>query len=193
MVTRLSAQPRWLIGTLSLRAAPAGAAAPGDPPTVLVLFSDEGRTPATSLLFTGMQRELRDRPDLTLLSQFLDIASFGRERHATEMAEFYRLRYADRHVDIVVTIGVPATAFVGQHGRRIWPSARIVAVAPSAHQISAAAYAAANDRVEVRFPDSSCNGYMAFASMLMAGLDGVQNKIVPPDPIDKDLYDLEPE
>ncbi|HET9703789.1 MAG TPA: ATP-binding protein [Vicinamibacterales bacterium] len=149
MVTRLSAQPRWLIVTLSLLAAPAVAAAPGDPPTVLVLFSDEGRTPATSLLFTGMQRELRDRPDLTLLSQFLDIASFGRERHATEMAEFYRLRYADRHVDIVVTIGVPATAFVGQHGRRIWPSARIVAVAPSAHQISAAAYAAANDRVEV--------------------------------------------
>jgi glutamine synthetase len=48
-------------------------------------------------------------------------------------------------------------------------------------------------RVEVRFPDSSCNGYMAFASMLMAGLDGIQNKIVPPDPIDKDLYDLEPE
>jgi glutamine synthetase len=48
-------------------------------------------------------------------------------------------------------------------------------------------------RVEVRFPDSSSNGYLAFASMLMAGLDGVQNKIVPPDPIDKDLYDLEPE
>lgn len=48
-------------------------------------------------------------------------------------------------------------------------------------------------RVEVRFPDPSCNGYMAFAAMLMAGLDGIQNKIVPPDPIDKDLYDLEPE
>ena len=48
-------------------------------------------------------------------------------------------------------------------------------------------------RVEVRFPDPSCNGYMAFAALLMAGLDGIQNKIVPPDPIDKDLYDLEPE
>jgi glutamine synthetase len=48
-------------------------------------------------------------------------------------------------------------------------------------------------RLEVRFPDPSCNGYLAFTSLLMAGLDGIQNKIVPPDPIDKDLYDLEPE
>jgi len=48
-------------------------------------------------------------------------------------------------------------------------------------------------RVEVRFPDPSCNGYMAFAALLMAGLDGIQNKVMPPDPIDKDLYDLEPE
>jgi glutamine synthetase len=47
-------------------------------------------------------------------------------------------------------------------------------------------------RVETRFPDPSCNGYLAFAALLMAGLDGVQNKITPPDPIDKDLYDLAP-
>ena len=48
-------------------------------------------------------------------------------------------------------------------------------------------------RIETRFPDPSCNGYMAFAALLMAGLDGIQNKIMPPDPIDKDLYDLEAE
>ncbi|MEE9257146.1 MAG: glutamine synthetase, partial [bacterium] len=48
-------------------------------------------------------------------------------------------------------------------------------------------------RVEFRCPDPSCNPYMAFSAMLMAGLDGVQNKILPPDPIDKNLYDLEPE
>ncbi len=48
-------------------------------------------------------------------------------------------------------------------------------------------------RIEVRFPDPICNPYMAFAAMLMAGLDGIQNKIHPGDPATKNLYDLEPE
>jgi glutamine synthetase len=48
-------------------------------------------------------------------------------------------------------------------------------------------------RVEYRCPDPSCNPYLAFAAMLMAGLDGIQNRIEPPDPMDRDLYDLPPE
>jgi len=48
-------------------------------------------------------------------------------------------------------------------------------------------------RVEVRFPDPGCNPYLGFAAMLMAGLDGIRNKIHPGDPMDKDLYDLPPE
>ncbi len=48
-------------------------------------------------------------------------------------------------------------------------------------------------RVEVRFPDAAGNPYFTFASMLMAGLDGIQNKTHPGEPMDKDLYDLPPE
>ncbi|MBI5374503.1 MAG: type I glutamate--ammonia ligase [Candidatus Schekmanbacteria bacterium] len=48
-------------------------------------------------------------------------------------------------------------------------------------------------RIEVRFPDPSCNGYLAFSALLMAGLDGIENKIHPGDPLDKDIYELGPE
>ena len=48
-------------------------------------------------------------------------------------------------------------------------------------------------RVEFRCPDPACNPYLAFAAMLMAGLDGIQNRIDPGEPIDKNLYDLPPE
>ncbi len=48
-------------------------------------------------------------------------------------------------------------------------------------------------RIEFRTPDPSCNGYLAFAAMLMAGLDGIENKIDPGQPLDKDIYALSPE
>jgi len=48
-------------------------------------------------------------------------------------------------------------------------------------------------RIEVRFPDSTANPYLAFAALMLAGLDGIQNKIHPGDAMDKDLYDLPPE
>lgn len=48
-------------------------------------------------------------------------------------------------------------------------------------------------RIEFRTPDPSCNGYMAFSALLMAAIDGIQNKIDPGDPLDKNIYDLPPE
>ena len=48
-------------------------------------------------------------------------------------------------------------------------------------------------RIEFRSPDPSCNGYLAFAAMLMAGLDGIENKANPGQPLDKDIYGLTPE
>ena len=48
-------------------------------------------------------------------------------------------------------------------------------------------------RVEVRYPDPAANPYLGFAAMLMAGIDGIQNKTHPGDPMDKNLYDLPPE
>jgi len=48
-------------------------------------------------------------------------------------------------------------------------------------------------RIEVRFPDPTCNGYIAFSAMLMAGLDGIEKKLAPGEPLDKDIYALTPE
>jgi glutamine synthetase len=48
-------------------------------------------------------------------------------------------------------------------------------------------------RLEFRPPDPSCNAYLAFSAMLLAGLDGIQNRIDPGSPLDKDIYDLSPE
>ena len=46
-------------------------------------------------------------------------------------------------------------------------------------------------RVEIRFPDPSCNGYLAFAAMCMAGIDGIQNRIDPGNPVDENIYEME--
>ncbi|HET6272074.1 MAG TPA: type I glutamate--ammonia ligase [Bacteroidota bacterium] len=48
-------------------------------------------------------------------------------------------------------------------------------------------------RIEFRCPDPACNPYLAFSALLLAGLDGIMNKIDPGEPLDKDIYDLEPE
>ncbi len=73
-----------------------------------------------------------------------------------------------------------------------------VLLAYSAHNRSAACripYTASpkGKRVEVRFPDPAANPYLCFTAMMMAGLDGIENRLHPGDPVDKNLYDLPPE
>jgi glutamine synthetase len=48
-------------------------------------------------------------------------------------------------------------------------------------------------RIEFRCPDPSANPYLAFSALLLAGLDGIKNKIEPPTPVDKDIYELPPD
>src|SRR5512140_1937694 len=55
------------------------------------------------------------------------------------------------------------------------------------------AYSSRNRSAAVRFPDPTANGYLAFSAMMMAGLDGIQNKLNPGGPLDKDIYSLSPE
>ncbi|MBF1677237.1 MAG: type I glutamate--ammonia ligase, partial [Scardovia wiggsiae] len=63
----------------------------------------------------------------------------------------------------------------------------------AAIRIPLAGTSPAAKRIEFRAPDPSCNPFLAFSAQLMAGLDGILNHIEPPDPIDKDLYELPPE
>ncbi|MFR1207109.1 MAG: type I glutamate--ammonia ligase [Bifidobacterium catenulatum] len=61
------------------------------------------------------------------------------------------------------------------------------------HPYSAGRHLPAAKRIEFRAPDPSCNPFLAFSAQLMAGLDGILNHIEPPEPVDKDLYELPPE
>lgn len=98
-----------------------------------------------------------------------------------------------RHCEALVAITNPTT----NSYRRLVPGYEApVNIAYSARNRSACAripmYSPSPKakRVEFRVPDPSCNPYMAFSALLMAGLDGIQNRIDPGEPMDKDLYDL---
>ena len=122
---------------------------------------------------------------------------FGGEEYAglSEMAKFY-IGGLLKHAPALVAFAAPTT----NSYKRLVPGFEApVNLAYSARNRSAAVRipmfspSPKAKRLEFRPPDPSCNPYITFAALLMAGLDGVQNRIDPGEPLDKDIYDLSPE
>jgi glutamine synthetase len=113
----------------------------------------------------------------------------------SEMAKYY-IGGLIKHAPSIIAFAAPTT----NSYKRLVPGFEApVNLAYSARNRSAAvripmfSQSPKAKRVEFRPPDPSCNPYLAFAAILMAGLDGVQNRIDPGEPLDKDIYDLPPE
>jgi len=113
----------------------------------------------------------------------------------SEMARFY-IGGLLKHAGAIVAFAAPTT----NSYKRLVPGFEApVNLAYSARNRSAAVRIPMfstnpkQKRVEFRPPDPSCNPYLAFSAMLLAGLDGIQNRIDPGEPLDKDIYDLSPE
>ncbi|MEZ5428537.1 MAG: type I glutamate--ammonia ligase [Pyrinomonadaceae bacterium] len=122
---------------------------------------------------------------------------FGGNEYAglSEMAKFY-IGGLLKHAPALIAFAAPTT----NSYKRLVPGFEApVNLAYSARNRSAAvripmfSQSPKAKRLEFRPPDPSCNPYLTFAALLMAGLDGIQNRIDPGEPLDKDIYDLSPE
>jgi glutamine synthetase len=122
---------------------------------------------------------------------------FGGDGYAglSEMAKFY-IGGLLKHAPALIALAAPTT----NSYKRLVPGFEApVNLAYSARNRSAAvripmfSQSPKAKRLEFRPPDPSCNPYITFAALLMAGLDGIQNRIDPGEPLDKDIYDLSPE
>ena len=103
------------------------------------------------------------------------------------------LKHAPAHPGLHATRRPTATSGWCRATRRrsIWPTRSGTARRPC--RIPMYSPSPKAKRLEFRCPDPSCNPYLSFSAMLMAAIDGIQNKIDPGEPLDKDIYDLEPE
>ncbi len=120
---------------------------------------------------------------------------FGRYADISETAEYF-IGGLFAHIKAVLAFAAPIT----NSYRRLVPGYEApINLVYSARNRSAAVripmYSESEKakRIEFRCPDPSCNPHLAFAAMIMAGIDGIENRIAPPDPIDEDIYELNPE
>ncbi|MDQ3113943.1 MAG: type I glutamate--ammonia ligase, partial [Actinomycetota bacterium] len=145
------------------------------------IFGDNG-----SGMHTHQSLWLGDKPlfyDETGYAQLSDIARHyigGLLAHAPSLLAFTNPSLNSYH-RLVPGFEAPVNLVYSQRNRSACIRIPITGSSPGAK------------RIEFRVPDPSCNPYLAFAAMLMAGLDGVRNKIEPADPVDKDLYELPPD
>ncbi|MBN1698614.1 MAG: type I glutamate--ammonia ligase [Spirochaetales bacterium] len=121
--------------------------------------------------------------------------SFGNYADLSETAQYF-IGGLFSHIKAVLAFAAPIT----NSYRRLVPGYEApINLVYSARNRSAAVripmYSASEKakRIEFRCPDPSCNPYLAFSAMIMAGIDGILNKITPPPPIDDDIYELTPE
>src|SRR5262245_18464624 len=107
-----------------------------DSPSVLVLYSEGGLSPAFAAFTEGLREGLKSS-SVQVEEQHLDISLFAGEEHDRALADWLKSRCHDRRISIVVPLGVPASVFAGRFASEIWPDVRIVHAAIDGAQLSA--------------------------------------------------------
>ena len=144
------------------------------------LFGDNGSGMHTHMSFWKDDEPLFAGSGYAGLSDMALHAIGGLLRHAPALLAFTNPT-TNSYKRLVPGYEAPINLAYSQRNRSA--ACRIPMVSPSPK----------SKRVEFRCPDPSCNPYLAFAAMTLAAIDGIQNKISPGDPLDKNIYDLEPE
>ncbi len=144
------------------------------------LFMDNGSGMHThQSLWKGGKNKFYDKKGYALLSQMARYYIGGLIKHASALCAFIAPT-TNSYRRLVPGYEAPINLAYSQRNR----SACIRIPTYSTSEVAR--------RLEFRSPDPSCNPYFGFPAMLMAGLDGIENKIEPPEPLDKDLYELSP-
>jgi len=142
------------------------------------LFGENGSGMHThQSLFSGGKNAFYDAEGDHHLSEAAKSYIAGLLRHAREIAALFAPN-VNSYKRLVPGYEAPVNLVYSQRNRSASVRIPLYSKSPKAK------------RLECRFPDPSCNPYLAFSAMLMAGLDGIANRIEPPTPVDRDLYDL---
>ncbi|NQT16623.1 MAG: type I glutamate--ammonia ligase, partial [Planctomycetes bacterium] len=144
------------------------------------LFSDNGSGMHTHISIWKGEEPLFAGSGYAGLSETALYAAGGLLKHAAALCAFTNPT-TNSYKRLVPGFEAPVNLAYSQRNRSA--AVRIPMYSPSPK----------TKRLEFRCPDPSCNPYLAFSAMLMAVIDGIQNKIDPGEPLDKDIYDLKPE